>query len=129
MLRYLIVPSILMTLALASYSLAVWSERLQRYLRPWHLAAFWLGLAFDSAGTYRMERLLEAGMRDPLHTVLGLAAFLLMSAHVMWATWAVWRGTEEVRRGFHRFSLLVWLVWLVPYLGGMIAGVMRGLAA
>jgi hypothetical protein len=26
---------------------------------------------------------------------------------------------------FHRYSLVVWLIWLIPYFGGMIAGMTR----
>jgi hypothetical protein len=36
---------ILITLALIFYSVGVWSERLARYLKPWHVAAFWTGAA------------------------------------------------------------------------------------
>jgi hypothetical protein len=31
--------------ALIFYSVGVWSERIARYLKPWHVAAFWTGLA------------------------------------------------------------------------------------
>lgn len=31
------------------------------------------------------------------------------------------RGTEEAKRTFHRFSLIVWIIWLVPYFTGMAA--------
>jgi hypothetical protein len=27
--------------------------------------------------------------------------------------------------GFHRYSLVVWLIWLVPYFGGMYLGMSR----
>ncbi len=53
----LIVATTLITLALVFYTVGVWAERIARYLKPWHLAAFCLGLAFDSAGTYAMHRL------------------------------------------------------------------------
>ncbi|MDP2182113.1 MAG: HsmA family protein [Actinomycetota bacterium] len=122
---YLIVATVLITLALVFYTVGVWSERIQRYLKSWHLAAFWLGLVFDAAGTYAMELLLP-GWRWDFHTLTGLAAFLLMFAHAVWASWVVRRGTEEVRGGFHRYSMVVWLVWLVPYLGGMFAGMSAG---
>ena len=45
-----------------------------------------------------------------------------MLFHAGWATRVVRVGTQEARAGFHRFSLFVWLVWLVPYIGGMILG-------
>jgi hypothetical protein len=36
----------LITLALLFYSIGVWSERISRYLKPWHIAAFWTGFIF-----------------------------------------------------------------------------------
>ena len=116
----MIVSATLITLALAFYSLGVWSERIARYLRPWHVAAFWTGFAFDVSGTLAMHRMAEGvfDLRDP-HTLTGQIALWLMLGHAVWATWVVRRGTEEARTGFHRYSLFVWLVWLVPYFGGM----------
>ena len=37
----------LITLALVFYSLGVWSERIARYLKGWHVASFWIGFIFD----------------------------------------------------------------------------------
>jgi uncharacterized repeat protein (TIGR03987 family) len=48
-----------------------------------------------------------------------------MFFHAIWATRVVRSGNEEAKIRFHRFSLGVWLVWLVPYFGGMALG-MRG---
>lgn len=122
----LIVSSVLITLALIFYSLGVWSERIARYLRPWHVAAFWTGFLFDVSGTWTMHRMAEGrfDLRES-HTLTGQIALWLMLAHAIWATWVSRRGIEEARTGFHRYSLLVWLVWLVPYFGGMYLG-MRG---
>ncbi|MDH4140007.1 MAG: HsmA family protein [Coriobacteriia bacterium] len=118
----LMTSTILITLALVFYTIGVWAERISRYLKPWHLAAFWLGLAFDAGGTYAMD-LLEPGVDWlSVHTITGQIAIWLMFAHAAWATWVVRKGTEEARRRFHRFSFFVWLVWLVPYIGGMLAG-------
>ena len=122
----LIVSSILITLALIFYSLGIWSERIARYLKPWHVAAFWLGFLFDVSGTLAMHRLAE-GQFDLLepHTLTGQIALWLMLAHAIWATYVIRRGSDALRRGFHRYSLFVWLVWLVPYFGGMYLG-MKG---
>jgi uncharacterized repeat protein (TIGR03987 family) len=127
--RELIVPSIFMTLAFAFYTLGVWAERVARDLHRWHLAAFWLGLACDATGTEMMRRMRIAG-EDPgiVHGVTGLTAFVLMAVHAVWATWVFTRGSDTARREFHRYSLVVWAVWLIPYFGGMIAGIARGIA-
>ena len=124
---YLVWPSVVITLALVMYSLGVWAERIARNLLRWHVAAFWSGLVFDAYGTWLMDRMVVSGDRpDVFHGVTGLAAFLLMAVHAAWATWVVLRGSDQARRGFHRYSIVVWLIWLVPYFGGMIAGMMKG---
>ncbi|MFG1691674.1 HsmA family protein [Gemmatimonadota bacterium] len=121
----LVTASVLITLALVFYSLGVWAERVTRYLRSWHVVAFWTGFLFDTAGTISME-LLEPGFdKASLHTVTGQIALWLMLVHAIWATRVVRTGTPEVRSRFHRFSLLVWLIWLVPYIGGMFLGMTR----
>lgn len=118
-----IVSTTLITLALAFYSLGVWAERLARFLKPWHVVAFWVGFVFDIAGTWAMHRMAE-GPFDLLetHTLTGQIALWLMLAHAIWATIVTLRASDEVRSGFHRYSLFVWLVWLVPYFGGMYIG-------
>lgn len=123
---YLVFPAMLMTAAFVSYSYGVWGERLRRDLLARHVAAFWLGLVCDATGTERMLRLVRAGMRSDVHTALGAAAFALMLGHTLWATWVLTKGTPDSRHGFHRYSLVVWLVWLLPYVGGMVAGMSRG---
>ncbi|MGB6122746.1 MAG: HsmA family protein [Bacteroidota bacterium] len=121
-----IVSTVLITLALLFYSVGVWSERIARYLKSWHVAAFWTGFFFDVSGTLAMHRLAE-GSFDLLnaHTLTGQIALWLMLAHAIWATRVVRNGSREVRRGFHRYSLFVWLVWLVPYFGGMYLGMSK----
>jgi uncharacterized repeat protein (TIGR03987 family) len=125
--RELVLPAIIMSLAFAFYSTGVWSERIQRDLRRWHVGLFWLGLVCDGAATELMHRLTAAGENAGfVHTATGFAAFSLMAIHAAWATWVLFRGSREAREGFHRYSLVVWTVWLVPYFGGMIAGITRG---
>jgi uncharacterized repeat protein (TIGR03987 family) len=122
----LTVASILITLALVFYSLGVWSERLARYLKPWHVAAFWTGFMFDVSGTWEMHQLAHGpfDLTAP-HTLTGQIALLLMFAHALWATYVSVKGSENARTGFHRFSMIVWLIWLVPYFGGMYMGMHR----
>lgn len=113
----------LITLALVFYSTGIWAERFSRYLKGWHVAAFWTGFMFDVSGTWAMSRLSE----DPfslfnLHMLTGQIALWLMLIHAIWATYVVRKGSENSRKQFHRYSLIVWLIWLIPYFGGMIMG-------
>lgn len=113
----------LITLALVFYSTGVWAERITRYLKGWHVAAFWTGFLFDVSGTWAMGRLSD----DPfnildLHTLTGQIALWLMLAHAIWATFVVRKGSDSFRKQFHSYSLIVWLIWLIPYIGGMMMG-------
>jgi uncharacterized repeat protein (TIGR03987 family) len=119
----MIVSATLITLALVFYSLGVWAERLAHYLKPWHVAAFWVGFSVDLSGTWAMHQLAE-GPFDILeaHTFTGQIALWLMLIHAIWATRVASVGSEEARQGFHRYSLVVWLIWLIPYISGMYLG-------
>jgi uncharacterized repeat protein (TIGR03987 family) len=121
-----ILSSTLITLALVFYSIGVWSERIARYLKTWHVVAFWTGFIFDVSGTLAMHRLAKGpfDLRAP-HTLTGQIALWLMLVHAIWATRVAGQGTEAARTGFHRYSLIVWLIWLIPYFGGMFLGMRR----
>jgi uncharacterized repeat protein (TIGR03987 family) len=120
--RLEIAAIVLITLALFFYSLGVWAEHLRRYLRAWHVAAFWTGFLFDTSGTLAMELLQPGFDWVSLHTVSGQIALWLMFVHAIWATRVVRKGSEDARRRFHRLSLVVWAIWLVPYVSGMLLG-------
>ena len=122
----LIISTILITLALVFYSLGVWSERIAHYIKPWHVAAFWTGFMFDVTGTWAMHLIANGplDLRAP-HTLTGQIALWLMLGHALWATFVVRKGSEAARTGFHRYSIIVWLIWLVPYFGGMYIGMTR----
>jgi uncharacterized repeat protein (TIGR03987 family) len=114
--------SILITLALVFYSVGVWAEHLARYLKGWHVAAFWTGFFFDTTGTLAMEMIHPGFDWISLHTITGQIALWLMLGHAIWATVVVRRSEEGARKSFHRFSLVVWFFWLIPYVGGMFLG-------
>lgn len=110
--------------ALVFYTIGVWSERLAGKLKPWHLVLFWIGLVFDTTGTTLMSRM--AGQWEfNLHGVTGALAIVLMLGHAAWASLVLLTRKEGAIRNFHKFSLFVWLVWLVPFFSGMIAAMAR----
>ena len=121
--KLLIASFTLITLALIFYSIGVWSERIARYLRPWHVASFWTGFIFDVSGTIAMHRLANSNfdILEP-HTLTGQIALWLMLIHAIWATRVTRSENKEKRTNFHRYSLFVWLVWLITYFGGMYLG-------
>ncbi|MCF8297883.1 MAG: hypothetical protein K9J13_10095 [Saprospiraceae bacterium] len=51
----LLFSTVTISLALIFYSIGVWSERFSKYLKPWHVVAFWIGFSFDVCGTLAMH--------------------------------------------------------------------------
>jgi len=115
------ISTIIITLALVFYSIGVWSERFVGELKAWHLAFFWLGLICDTWGTGMMFDM-AGGMTFDFHGLTGLLAIVLMFLHAVWATLVLLRADERWIYSFHRFSVGVWAIWLVPYLSPMIFG-------
>lgn len=109
---------IIINLALIFYSIGVWAERFQGRLRAWHTAFFWLGLVCDTWGTGLMFDFV-GGMSYDVHGYSGLIAIILMLVHAAWATYVLWRKDEKMILNFHKFSIFVWLVWLIPYFSPM----------
>ena len=111
-------PTIAIALALLCYTIGVWSERFAGRLRSWHLVFFWVGLACDTVGTGLMF-VSAGGMTFDVHGITGVLAITLMFAHAIWATVVLVRRDERWITRFHRLSVAVWLIWLVPYLSPM----------
>lgn len=113
--------TIIITAALVFYSIGVWSERIQGRLKPWHLVFFILGLICDTWGTGLMLDF-AGGLTFDLHGTSGLIAIILMFIHAFWAAVVLIRANEKAIVNFHRFSVMVWLIWLIPYFSPMIFG-------
>lgn len=120
----LMMAVIAITLALIFYTIGVWSEHRAKTLKPAHLVFFWLGLCMDSAGTYIMSRMADGsgGGLMSAHGITGAVAIVLMVVHAVWATAVLVRKDEKAMRSFHKFSIVVWAIWLVPFVLGMMMG-------
>ena len=116
----LLISTIFISLALIFYSIGVWSERLAGRLKRWHLVFFWGGLAFDTTGTGIMFQM-AGEIGTDIHSITGLTAIILMIIHAVWATVVLLRKDENAITSFHRFSVIVWAIWLVPYFTGFFA--------
>ena len=122
MLPYAIVS---INLALIFYTIGVWSEKKQGILKGWHLAVFWMGFVFDTIGTTLMGKLVHGGFEFNFHGITGVIAILLMFFHATWATIVLVRNQESMKKNFNKFSVLVWFIWLIPFISGMIFGMMN----
>ncbi|MBL4670006.1 MAG: TIGR03987 family protein [Flavobacteriales bacterium] len=112
------------TLALIFYSVGVWAERIKKMLKPWHLIFFWMGLIADTLGTAYVKEQVGTVIYN-FHSITGILGLLLMFIHTVWATYIVIVSNPKQLSSFHKFSLLVWVVWLIPYFTGLISGMTR----
>ena len=129
----LMIASIAITAALVFYTIGVFAERRTGHLAGKHLALFWIGLACDTTGTTVMTIMARSGAAGEaapaIHGITGLLAIVLMLFHAGWATVVYVRGRRHDEKAirqeqtFHRFSTIVWLLWLVPYIIGLLVGI------
>lgn len=113
-----------LALALAVYTVGVFAERRSGVLRRWHVVMFWCGLLLDAAGTaiLRCSAAQGAAPGFGLPGVIGALALALLLFHANWATVVRIQKDAARQARFHQFSIVVWAVWLVPYVLGMVLG-------
>jgi uncharacterized repeat protein (TIGR03987 family) len=121
----LIYAIISITSALVFYTIGVWSERYQGQLKFWHLSIFLIGLTFDTTGTMFMMTIAGSGFKLNFHGITGFLAIVLMLFHVLWAAVVLIRNDENMKIKFHKFSMLVWFIWLIPFISGAIFGMAK----
>lgn len=120
----LLLAIVTITLALVFYTIGVFSERKSQTLKLSHILLFACGLIFDATGTSIMSGIAktEASSGLSLHQLTGGAALILMLGHLLWALWVYFKGSQQAKEQFHKFSVLVWLFWLIPYIAGVFIG-------
>ncbi|MGL4761007.1 MAG: HsmA family protein [Sarcina sp.] len=126
----LLIPAIIfITAALVFYTIGVWGENRAKVLKKKHVVIFWIGLVCDTLGTFTMSRIAAAGtdkgitpVQLLIHQSTGTLAIILMLIHAVWATYIISRGSDKAKAVFHKFSVVVWIIWLIPYFAGMYIG-------
>lgn len=115
---------ITISLALVFYTIGVFSERKAGSLRLKQILFFGFGLLFDTTGTTIMSSIASTSSTATpmLHLITGMAAIILMAFHFLWAAYVLWMGSKKSKVNFHKFSLVVWLFWLIPYVAGLVMG-------
>jgi uncharacterized repeat protein (TIGR03987 family) len=125
---------IYISLAFILYTIGVWSEKIQGELQLWHVIIFWLGLVNDTIGTYSMEMLIRGNSGNAIqnlitdlslhlnfHSITGIIALILMLFHVVWATMVLIKKDVVMIKKFHQFSLFVWILWIIPFITGVLS--------
>lgn len=122
----LIVAIVSITLALVFYTIGVWGEHRAKVLSKKHVVIFWLGLVFDTLGTTVMSKIAKtvnaSGNGPMIHGITGALAIILMLIHAVWASYVLYKDDEKMKKVFHKFSLVVWFIWLIPYFVGAFMG-------
>ncbi len=118
----LLIAIIFIFAACIFYTLGVWAEKISKRLKVWHVVVFWLGFLCDTIGTGAMGKMVGSLTQFNFHGLTGLTAILLMLFHAIWATMVIAGDNEERKIQFHKFSFVVWIIWLIPMVTGMILG-------
>jgi uncharacterized repeat protein (TIGR03987 family) len=118
----LITAIVFIDIACILYTIGVWAERYQKRLKWWHMIFFWGGLIADTTGTTAMAVIAGGLFKSTFHGITGMTAVLLMLFHAIWATIVLVRKDEKLIISFHRFSLVVWAIWLIPMISGTVFG-------
>lgn len=125
MTTYGLIGLVFINLALVIYTIGVWSERIQGKLKWWHIGTFYAGLVCDSIGTGAMGLMAGGLLQETFHGITGLAAIMIMLFHAGWATAVLVRKDETMIVKFHKFSIMVWVIWLIPMVTGAVFGATR----
>lgn len=104
-------------LALALYTLAIWSEKFCNDLLPWMIKVFAVGFFCDLLGTSVMFLHNNQHHINP-HTICGYAALLIMGLHLIWALVA-FKKQGRAQQLFSRFSIYAWVIWLLAFITGI----------
>lgn len=121
----LIYAIIFINLAFVFYTVGVWSEKIQKKLKNWHLVVFGIGLIFDTLGTSFMAQIANNGFTLDFHGITGILAIALMLIHVIWATWVIISKNKKMQLNFHKLSFIVWIIWLIPFVSGAVFSMMK----
>ncbi len=67
-----------------------------------------------------------AALFDTIMAWTGALAVCLMAIHLCWAVIVLIRNRPSEKASFHKFSIIVWVIWLIPYFTGAIGAMITG---
>ncbi|MFA5163909.1 MAG: HsmA family protein [Patescibacteria group bacterium] len=109
---------VFIALAFPLYTIAIWSERILKSLKPWMVRIFISAFSLDVAGTSIMGYRTGFSFQFNIHSCCGYTALIIMGLHLAWALIALKRQGEAARY-FHRFSIFAWFIWLAAFISGI----------
>lgn len=115
---------IFITLALILYSTGIWGEKIVKRLLLVHVILLWLGWVCDFTGTTLMT-VVAGRLSFNLHSLSGALAILLMLSNAIWATVVYRSKNKAALNAYSKFSVVVWLIWLIPFIGGMAGAMLK----
>lgn len=113
------IGALIVTLALISYSVAVFSERRKRHITKKILSYLTIGLILDITATACM---IIGSTNSPftLHGSLGYSALTLMliDTILIWRFYKAYGFNFEVPKGLHNYTIISYSWWVIAYITG-----------
>lgn len=102
-------------LALISYTVSIWYERLKNKMPNKMLYLLWIGFFFDALGTLFMI-LISEGFKLDMHSYTGFAALFLMLIKALITTST--RNMENKGFLLKNYGVVFWLYWVFVFVSG-----------
>lgn len=113
------IGALVVTLALISYSIAVFGERKRRHITKSILSFLTIGLILDITATICM---IIGSTNSPFtfHGFLGYSALALMLIEtiLVWRFYKTYGFNFEVPASLHRYTLIAYSWWVIAYITG-----------
>ena len=104
---------IFISIAFVLYTIGVFKIKATKVLLWKHIFYFWAGFCFDTLATFIMA-IISGDFILNVHSISGLFSILLMFIHSAIATIGLLKNDEYLKKNYYKFSIIVWLIWLVP---------------
>lgn len=111
-------------IAFIFYTVAVWETKKTNTINNKQLAFFWLGVILVTISLFFMSQLNMDVQGSMFHKFFGYLSILLMFVHTIFATIVVKFEREDLSKKFYEYSLIFWGLWLIPFISGMMLGMM-----
>jgi uncharacterized repeat protein (TIGR03987 family) len=104
---------VLLGVAFAAFTVAVWAERLGGGLRAWHTVLLWLALVATALGIGLGHPAGETPLPTDLPGALRLVVLIVPFFHASWAAAVRRQQQEAMATAYRRLAVFVWAGWAV----------------